>query len=579
MTYTDQKQIAATEAPAAGSSAAMSVDIEAAKAPPSPDTTVDTAERQNDTVLHGFKLYAVAIGVCFGALMVSIDISIVGTAIPSITTDFGDTSQLAWYPAAYTFATCAVTPLTGKMAAVFPINWVYMSFSSIFLVGSIVCGAAPTSNAFIAGRAISGIGAAGVASNGLTILVTIAPPRKKPLFMGLGAACFALGLVVAPILGGAFTERLTWRWCFWINLPFVAITLAVISFFFKRARKLEQKTFLARVLDLDLVGCVIFVPAVFMLLLAMQRGGVQDPWTSATVVGLFVGSGVTMILFVAWEYRKGDAAMIPKSVAGRRTVIFTVLFAASHMGSLTIASYYLPEWFQAVQGVGPLQSGVRMLPTIITQLLTTMVASGLALRIRYYNPWFFLAPIFMCTASVLYTQFTAFTTPPSHWIGFQVIQGFGAGFGMQMASLSVQLELKNDPTIIPVGIALVTFVQYLGATVAQVIAGTIFNNDLKQQLMSQAGLSVSQVDLLLDSGIRNIRGVTDQHFPELLSPVLEAYNSAITKAFYVPVAGGAIAFFLSYGIKWNVIEGAEGPRKKPHVENDESKGDDSKALP
>ncbi|KAK3324448.1 putative MFS transporter [Cercophora scortea] len=550
------------------------------------DTALDMApagcsvkKSQHDTVFHGFKLYAVAIGVCFGALMVSIDISIVGTAIPSITTDFGDTSQLAWYPAAYTFATCALTPLTGKMAAVFPINWVYLSFSGIFLLGSIVCGAAPTSNAFIAGRAVSGIGAAGVASNGLTILVTIAPARKKPLFMGLGAACFALGLVVAPILGGAFTERLTWRWCFWINLPFVGITFAVILLFFKGIQKLEQKTFLARVLDLDLVGCAIFVPAVFMLLLAMQRGGVQNPWRSATTIGLFVGSGVTMILFVAWEYRKGDAAMIPKSVAGRRTVIFTVLFAASHMGSLTIASYYLPEWFQAVQGVGPLESGVRMLPTIITQLLTTMVASGLALRVRYYNPWFFLAPIFMCTASVLYTQFTTFTTPPSHWIGFQVIQGFGAGFGMQMASLSVQLELKNDPTVIPVGISLVTFVQSLGATIAQVIAGTIFNSDLKQQLMSHAGLSVLQADLLLDGGIRNIRNVVDQHFPEVLNPVLESYNSAITKAFFVPVAGGAITFFLAFGIKWNVIEGAEGPRKKPHVEDDKSKGDEMEVLP
>lgn len=124
-------------------------------------------------------------------------------AIPSITTEFGDTSQIAWYPAAYTFAICAFTPVAGKMASAFPLNWVYLSFSAVFLVGSIVCGAAPTSSALIVGRAISGLGAGGVASNGLTILVMIAPVRLKQVFVGMGAACFAVGLVLAPVLGGA----------------------------------------------------------------------------------------------------------------------------------------------------------------------------------------------------------------------------------------------------------------------------------------------------------------------------------------------------------------------------------------
>jgi MFS family permease len=124
-------------------------------------------------------------------------------AMPSITTDFGDTSQIAWYPAAYTFAICAFTPVAGKMAATFPLNWVYLSFSVVFLIGSVVCAAAPTSSALIAGRAISGLGAGGVASNGLTILVTIAPVRLKEVFVGVGAACFTIGLVLSPVLGGA----------------------------------------------------------------------------------------------------------------------------------------------------------------------------------------------------------------------------------------------------------------------------------------------------------------------------------------------------------------------------------------
>jgi len=137
----------------------------------------------------------------------------------------------------------------------------------------------------------------------------------------------------------------------------------------------------------------------------------------------------------------------------------------------------------------------------------------------------------MVTSSALYTQFTAFSTPESRWIGFQVMQGIGGGFGMQMSSLAVQLELIDSPELVPVGIALVTFTQYLGSSVLQVIAGTIFNNVLVQQLTRHAGLTAEQTNLLISGQIRQVREVTEKNFPTLLDPILESYNSAITRIF------------------------------------------------
>ncbi|KAH8651291.1 MFS transporter [Xylariales sp. PMI_506] len=511
----------------------------------------------HDPVLRGFRLYAVAIGVCFGALMMSLDVSFLGTALPSIMTDLGDdASDIAWYPASYTLALCALTPVGGKLATVFPLDLVYSSATVIFLVGSILCGWAPTSSAFIAGRAIAGIGAAGIASNGLTILVTIAPVVKRPKFMGLGAACYVIGLVAGPLLGGAFTDRLTWRWCFWINIPVNVITLTVVSLFFRPSRGPADGIF-EKIKSLDLIGCFIFVPGIFMLLLAMQTGGKDGIWDTPTIIGLFVGAGVTLLLFVAWEWRKHDEAMIPGSVVLRRTVLFTCFFAFMQMGGLFIASYYLPAWFQAIQGVSPLQSGVRMLPTVISQMIATVLASSLAMRLRYYNPWFFLAPIFMCTSSVLYTTLTVSSTPASRWIGYQIIQGFGTGFGMQMSSLSVQLELKDKPKLVPIGIALVMFVQYLGATVIQLIAGIVFNRQLSSQL-SKVDLTPKQTSLLLAAGIKKIREVAETFPPPLMDPILEAYNAAVTRVFFVPVGTATAAFIAAFGIKWTVIEGAAG---------------------
>lgn len=153
-----------------------------------------------------------------------------------------------------------------------------------------------------------------------------------------------------------------------------------------------------------------------------------------------------------------------------------------------------------------------------------------AQKIKYYNPWFFLGGMFMCFANVLFTRFQP-NTPSSQWIGYQVLLGIGGGFGMQMPSLAVQLELAETPELVPIGIALNMLSQFLGATVTQVVAGTIFNNEIRHQLVDTVGLSEEQVGLFLVGGIKDAHDTAERYFPELLSPIIEAYNIAITSAF------------------------------------------------
>ncbi|KAE8388146.1 MFS transporter [Aspergillus alliaceus] len=507
----------------------------------------------NANAMHGFKLFAIFVGICFGAFLMSLDIFVIATAIPSITSDFKDTSQLAWYPAAYSLTTCALTPLAGKLSSTFPLRWIYISFFSIFLVGSLVCGFAPNSNTFIAGRAIAGIGASGVASGGFVIVLTVSPEKSKPLLLGICSSCFAMGLILAPVIGGAFTEKATWRWCFWVNLPPGALTLLSMLCFFKPPSIQRDRTVVQRIVNLDLLGCAIFIPAIFMLLLAMMWGGTQKDWDSATIIGLFVGSGVMLILFVCWEAHKGEGAMIPGNVVARRTVSFSVLFSFCHFGSLGILNYYLPEWFQAVQGASPLQSGTRVLAAVLSQIVGTLSAGVLARRIHYYNPWLYVGPLFMCTAAALYTQFSTFNTPSSHWIGFQVIQGLGVGMAQQMPSLIVQQAVRDKPELMPVAVSLNLFFQYLGATVTQVLGGIVFRSILASELANHAGLKAQQIALLSAAGTAKVRGTAEQRFPDLLNLVLESYNTAITSTFFVAVATTTAAFFLAFGVKWERI--------------------------
>ncbi|KAI2833798.1 hypothetical protein CBS63078_1111 [Aspergillus niger] len=523
----------------------------------------------NPNAMHGFKLFAIFVGICFGAFLMSLDIFVIATAIPSITSDFHDTAQLAWYPAAYSLTTCALTPLAGKLSSSFPLRWIYISFFSIFMVGSFVCGFAPNSNAFIVGRAIAGIGASGVASGGFVIVLTVSPEKSKPLLLGICSSCFAMGLILAPVIGGAFTQDTTWRWCFWVNLPPGALTLLSMLFLFKPPSIQRNKTVAQRILDLDLIGCAIFVPAVFMLLLAMMWGGTKEAWNSATTIGLFVGSGVAFIIFVLWEGYKGENAMVPGNVVARRTVTFCVLFSFCHFGSVGILNYYLPEWFQVVEGASPLQSGTRVLASVLSQIVGTLFAGFLARKVHYYNPWLHIGPLFMCTAAALYTHFSAFHTPSSHWIGFQVIQGLGVGMAQQMPSLIVQHTVRDKPELMPVAISLNLFFQYLGATIMQALGGIVFRSVLYPELADHAGLNSEQIALLSAGGMADVRNTVEEYFPDLLHSVLEAYNTAITSTFYVAVGTTATAFFLAFGAKWERItdkrttdpEGAETEHK------------------
>ncbi|GKT64135.1 MFS transporter [Colletotrichum tofieldiae] len=443
------------------------------------------------------------------------------------------------------------------MATVFSLRWVYQGFLFVFLVGSAICGWASTSEIFIVGRAISGIGAAAITSGGLTIVLVISSPQRRPLYIGLCSSCFALGLILAPVIGGALTEKVTWRWCFWINLPGGAITLLAMFFFFKvPSREGGPRSTMQKIRSLDIVGSVLFVPGIFMLILALQWGGNAYAWKSATIIGLFVGSAVILGLFAVWESRLGDSAMIPGVLVARRTVLLSVIFSFCHLGALSVSSYYLPEWFQAVQGATPFESGIKVLPSVISQIVGTISAGAIALKIRYYNPWFYIGPVLMCTAAALYSQFTVSNTPSSQWIGYQVIQGLGVGFSMQMPSLMVQLALKDRADLLPIGVSLNIFAQFLGATVAQVIAGAVFHARLESQLASRAALSPDQIQLLYQSGIANVRSVVGQYFPLLFDPIMEAYNSAIAQTHFVAVASAGVAFFLAFGIEWIKIEGS-----------------------
>lgn len=275
--------------------------------------------------------------------------------------------------------------LFGKFYTFFSIKYVYLIAIGIFELGSLICGAAPNSIALIIGRAIAGLGSAGIFSGALIIVAYSVPLQKRPMYSGFIGGMYGIASVAGPLLGGLFTDKATWRWCFYINLPIGAITMVVIAIFFKAPERaaVADLGWKARVKEFDLYGTVVFIPAIISLLLALQWGGTKYEWGSWRIILLFVFFGILIITFIAIQFWKQDVATIPPQIMKKRSMWSAAWFSFCMGSFFLLLVYFLPIWFQAVKGASAVKSGIMNLPMILT-LVTVSILSGVGVTVLGY---------------------------------------------------------------------------------------------------------------------------------------------------------------------------------------------------
>lgn len=413
----------------------------AASVPPviTSDAEENTGEDAQDGTGHltGAPLVLALTALNFSILLIFLDNSILSTATPTITNEFHSVQDIGWYVSSYQLALSALQPMTGKLFTYLPNKQTYIGSVLLFELGSLICALSTSSNMLIGGRAVAGLGASGLFNGALTIIAALVPLRRRPAVTGLLMGVGQLGLIGGPLIGGALTQYSTWRWCFYINLPIggaAALALALVRIP-EQTAKPPLRSFMASPglwRRFDLVGTALLVPAVVMLLLALHYGGVQYPWGSATVVGLFCGAGAVGALFVAWEWRVGgEDAMVPLSLFRERVVVAGGLTNLCLFSCTFITSYFLPIYFQSVQGSSPFTAGVHMLPSIISQLITAVLSGFAVTKLGYYLPWAIFSAVLTSIGAGLISTWTVGTNTGT-WIGYQIILGVGRGAGIQM---------------------------------------------------------------------------------------------------------------------------------------------------
>lgn len=367
--------------------------------------------------------------------------------------------------------------------------------------------------------------------------------------MGIMMSIAQLGLVLGPLIGGALTQYTTWRWCFYINLPIGGVTAALLLFITvpDRTVKDHDMSWVSIVREkLDLLGFAIFAPAAIQFFLALEWGGTSYPWDSATVIGLFCGAAGTMCLFLGWEYRKGDAAMIPFSMMRNRVVWSSCLVQCFFYGGMLTMSYYLPIYFQAVKGVSPTLSGVYLLPSILSQMALATLSGYFVGKIGYYIPWSVAGAILTSVGYGLLSSFTPSSSTGS-WIGYQIIIGVGRGCMLQMPLVAVQNNIR--PSKLSVAMAVLIFCQTFGGSLFLAVSQTAFTNSLGKALHTFA--PSIDVNTLLVAGASAIREVVPR---QSLHGVLLAYNQALNNVFYIAAGTAVVTFVFCWGLGWKNVK-------------------------
>lgn len=346
---------------------------------------------------------------------------IISTAIPQITDDFHSETDIGWYGSAYMLTTCAFQLSFGKFYTFYSVKYVFLSAIAFFEVGSAICGAAPNSVAFIVGRAIAGVGSAGIMSGTITVIVYAVPLHKRPMFQGLFGAVFGIASVIGPLLGGVFTSNVTWRWCFYINLPFGGIAMVFIYFLLqipdRATTHLPNREKLAQ---LDSLGLLFLLPGVVCLLLALQWGGSKYTWASGRIIALLVLAGVLLIGFVLVQIFKPNTATVPPRIFKQRSILAGAWATFALGGSMMVVVYYLPIWFQAIEHVSAVQSGIRLLPMVLPMVLASIVTGAATARIGYYTPFMLFGSVLLAVGAGLLTTLQV-DTSEGMWFGYQVL--------------------------------------------------------------------------------------------------------------------------------------------------------------
>ncbi|KAF4971795.1 hypothetical protein FSARC_1488 [Fusarium sarcochroum] len=413
---------------------------------------------------------------CLALFLAALDTTIITTAVPTIAEEFNSSQGYVWIGSAYLLGNASFVPTWGKISDIFGRKPVILAAAVIFWIGSLLCAVSNGMAMLIASRAIQGIG-----GGGLIVLPNIAisdlfSMRNRGMYFGILGMVWALASAVGPILGGVFTSQVTWRWCFYINLPISAVAFVILVFVLKlhNPRTPVKEGLLA----LDWPGSILIIGGTIMWLLGLEFGGVSFPWNSATTICLIVFGIFVVGLFLLYEWKVAQIPVLPIRLFQKQNSLASYGVGFTHAFVFMSGSYWLPLYYQGVLGASSLLSGVYLLPYVLS---LSFVSAGAGIFIKKTG-MYKVAIVSGLIVTVIGFGLFINLEPRANWakiIIFQIIAGIGIGPNFQAPLIALQTNV--EPRDIGSATSCFSFIRQLGTSISVVVGGVIFNNKMESQ--------------------------------------------------------------------------------------------------
>ncbi|MBC7631481.1 MDR family MFS transporter [Aeromicrobium sp.] len=500
------------------------------------DTTPRTSpavDAEGPTYLSHRQILVILGGLMTGMFLAALDQSIVGTALPRITSDLQGLDKLSWVVTAYLLTSTAATPLWGKISDLYGRRLIFQAAIVTFLVGSLLCGFSQNIEQLIGFRALQGVGGGGLIALALATLGDVIPPRERGRYMGYMGAVFGTSSVLGPVLGGWLADGPGWQWIFWLNVPIGGVALVVTSYALKLPHTRREHV-------IDWWGAGVLVSGVSSLLLYTAWAGPEHGWLSAMSLALLGGALALIATFIAIELRATEP-IIPM-VLFRSSIFSTTNALAVVMGvAMFGAIIFVPLYLQIVMGMSPTRSGLGMLPMVVGIFSASIPSGNWVSRTGRYRPLPTVSMVIVFGALLLLSTLTA---DSSYWqvgVGMYLL-GFGLGLTMQLLTVIVQ----NSVDVKHMGIATstVTFFRTLGGAFGAAVFGAVLNARLADHLASALGTGGGGPKI----NTENASAV--QSLPEpIRSTVIDAFSASLHDVFLTALPVVAVAFVISLFIK------------------------------
>src|SRR6201996_642719 len=435
--------------------------------------------------LSKYRRNIVFVTILLGMLLSALDQTVVSTALPTIVGDLGGAGHVSWVVTAYMLAETVSTVLAGKFGDLFGRKVMFLVGVAVFIVGSFLCGLSANMEMLIAFRAVQGLGGGALTGTSAALIADVIPLRLRGQYQGALGAVFGVTTVIGPLLGGVFTDDLSWRWVFYVNVPVAVIVIILAARTIPQVRAADKPA-------IDYLGCLFVALGATGLTLATSWGGTTYAWGSATIIGLFAVSVVSLAVFVVVDLRAAEPILPMRLFRSRVFTVCSVLsfiVGFAMIGSIT----FMPTFLQYVNGVSATTSGLRMMPMVLGLLATALGSGVVVSRTGQYRAFPIAGSAVTAVGLYLLSRMDAHT---SVWLESLFLLVLGAGIGLIMQILT--LVVQNTVAYADLGTATggVTFFRTLGGSFGASIMGSIYSNQLASLLpaaLAKARVSASAV--------------------------------------------------------------------------------------